>query len=645
MRNKVLKIQPIITTGYRPIKDGSAYDKYFPRVKMNDKMVVGNREANVDDVVGLMQKVVWKYQSDTKKIAEQLKADDLEQTISNIWNFLYHHIQYKLDTPNLEELRRPARLWHDKKGDCDDFAITASSILTNLKIPNAFRITKYGKEHYQHVYVIVPNSKGYYIIDPVLSQANYEKPFTEKKDFNMNLEGINVAVLEGFGNTDSDIIEDLLLNDFDLQGLGSLSDKQADERMYKYLVSTRKFAIKNKGSVANYDHPENFIKSLDYAIKYWNTPRREEALSVLERNEEKENQINTDKGLLSGFEDDYDDGWDDLEGFSDELVEQYLSQDEIQGLGASWRSRRKRSGSSSKRKTRRKKFWGKVKKGLKKVGKTLNRYNPAVAAIRGGILIALRINMFGFKKRLKWAYATDSQLEKARIKKDYSLKSKKVLAKIEKIYAGMGGKKKNLKKAILKGKKGQLTGLETIDSQLDQEELEGLGAVSSAAMISAATTVLAFISKIFKKNKLGKEEKVKLSSNARAKSNASGENPNSAVSRKMYSSSGAEDESMDYDMESDTTTDVAKVKPDAKPPNKFVKILKDNPLYAAIGGVSILGLSAWGISSFMKSKKAKPKTQASIAGHSNSKSSKRKARKSRRPKAKANKVIKIEKLI
>jgi len=643
MRDKALKIQPIITTGYRPIKNGKAYDKYFPKVKMNDKMVVSNQSANVDEVVGLMQKVVWKYLGDTKQIANKLKGATTEQSIINIWNFLYHHIQYKLDTPGLEELRRPARLWHDKEGDCDDYAMSASSILTNLKIPHSFRITKYGGNQFQHVYIIIPKNKGYYIIDPVLSRANYEKPFTEKKDFNMNLNGINVAVLEGFGNTDSNIIEDMLLNDLDLQGLGNLSDKQADQRMYKYLVSTRAFAVKNKGSVANYDHPENFIKALDYAIKYWNTSKREEALSILARNEERENQINTEKGLLSGFEDDYDDSWDDIEGFSDELVEQYVSQEEINGFG-SWRSwRKRRMKRKRERKIRRKKFWSKVKKGLKKVGKTLNRYNPAVAAIRGGILIAMRINMFGFKKRLKWAYATDGQLEKARIKKSYALKSKKVLTRIERIFEGMGGKRKNLKKAILKGKKGQLSGV--YDEQYSEEELDGLGVISSAAMLTAATAVLGLISKIFKKNKLGKEEKVTVNSSQARKRNTSNRNPNAAVSRKIYSSNGAGDGSMDYHMEHGTTTDVAKIKPNAKPPNKLIKILKDNPLYAAVGGISILGLSAWGISSFMKVKKANPKTQTSIAGYSNSKRSKRKIRKSRKPKSKANRVIKIEKLI
>ncbi len=632
MRNKTLKIQPIITTGYRPLKDGSGYDKYFPKASVVDKMIVADKSASVDDVVEMMQQVVWKYRNDTKAIAHLLKADTLEQSITNIWNFLYHHIQYKLDTSGLEELRRPARLWHDKEGDCDDFAMSASSILTNLKIPHKFRITKYDKDYYQHVYVVVPHSQGYFIIDPVLSLANYEKPFTEKKDFKMNLNGINVAVLSGFGSTDESIIEDMLLSDLDLQGLGSLSDSQADQRMYKYLVSTRAFSIKNRGSIANFENPDNFIKSLDYAIKYWNTPKREEALSVLARNEENENRINLKNGFLSGF----DDNWDNIDGLSDNIVEQYLSQDEINGLG-SWSSRRKkRKGSSSNKKVRRKKFWGKVKTGLKKVGKTLNRFNPGVAAIRGGILIAMRINMFGFTKRLKWSYASDSQRRKAKITKAYVNKSKVVLLKIIKIFEGMGGKRENLKKAILKGKHGQLKGFSYENDQISHEDLEGLGVISSAAMLTAATTVLGVISKIFKKSKLGKEEKVN-SSNGEAKEITYGKR-NTAMSKSNSNNDFTFEESnKDYNL-NDQSGSNSQESSNSKPPNKFMKVLKDNPVYSAIGGFGILGLSFWGVSTLIKPKKAKE--QASIAGPSNNTS----RQKSKKSKPKAKSVLKIEKL-
>ncbi len=40
-------------------------------------------------------------------------------------------------------------------------------------------------------------SNGYWTIDAVLARADYEKPYTAKKDYKMSLSGINIAVLSG----------------------------------------------------------------------------------------------------------------------------------------------------------------------------------------------------------------------------------------------------------------------------------------------------------------------------------------------------------------------------------------------------------------------------------------------------------------
>ena len=184
-----------ITTGYRPIQDGNRYDKYFPKPETQDRIII--EDGEVSDTVDLMKRVVWKYINDTKAIAPILKGSSTKATCQNIWEFLYNNIQYKLDKRGLEQLRRPARSWAERKTgiDCDCFSIFCSSILTNLQIPHAFRITKYGGEHFQHVYVVVSSGSESIIIDPVLSEFNYEKPFTQKQDFTMNLQGLDVAVL------------------------------------------------------------------------------------------------------------------------------------------------------------------------------------------------------------------------------------------------------------------------------------------------------------------------------------------------------------------------------------------------------------------------------------------------------------------
>ncbi|MBI5539031.1 MAG: hypothetical protein HY951_03165, partial [Bacteroidia bacterium] len=214
-----------ITSGYRPIRDGKQFDQLFGLPEEKDRIVI--KDGEVDDTVELMKKVVWKYLSDTKKIAPYLKGKTLEETCRNIWNFLYNHIQYKLDKRGLEQLRRPCRSWTERSTgiDCDCFSIFVSSILTNLQIPHKFRITKYDSEVYQHVYVVVPkeNGQGEYIIDCVLSRFNHEKPFTKNKDFTMSLNGINVAVLSGITSNVMDLVNDL-------EGIENLGADNEQER-------------------------------------------------------------------------------------------------------------------------------------------------------------------------------------------------------------------------------------------------------------------------------------------------------------------------------------------------------------------------------------------------------------------------------
>jgi hypothetical protein len=653
--SKKLNIQPIISSGYREVKDGSKYDKYFPKVDQKQRMIVGDRSAEVEDVVKHMQAVVLQYQDDTKLIAQKLKASNLKQTISNIWHFLYHHIQYKLDKSGLEELRRPARLWHDKEGDCDDFAMAASSILNNLGIENAFRITKYSKDYFQHVYVVVPDGMGdYYKIDPVLSMPNYEKPFTEKKDFTMSLNGINVAVLSGFGSTDSRVIENMLLTDLDLQGLGSLTDEQADQRMYSYLLSTRSFVSKNKSAVAAYENPDKFIQSLDYAIKYWHTPQRAKALAILEQNEAKENRAMQMQGLLSGND---EDDWDDIEGLDDDYVAQFLTEFELDGIGAFWHNKKKRKAlrakrkerrakRKAKRKVRRKKFWGNVKKGLKKVGKFVNRFNPGVAAIRGGILLVLKLGIFPFpkfKKRLKWAYATDAQLQKAKVKSSYRAKAQSVLARLEKVFEGMGGKKKNLRKAILHGKKGQLTGFE--DEQVITLEGLGDGGISAGAMIAAATAVLTTINKLFKKKNLGDKETTDGAPSPSSHSDSEGitaddverlvqsgakiiekVNGKKHVQKPVQNTDGStsyesipiKETSKDVNLPEahQQIPEAMDLKAQRSEAKGFIPFIKKNPLVAFLGVGVLSGLTYLGIRS------SKKKTKQSLSGHTAAKKTK-----------------------
>jgi hypothetical protein len=141
-------------SGPRNIKPGHQYDKYFDTNKLvgSDKVVL---HGTTFDTLDQMASIVRSTLDDTKAISHLLKGSDRYATAQNIWHFLYDHIDYVKNSAEFEELRRPLRTWKDRKGDCDCYSIFASSVLTNLGIDHAYRMTGY-KGDFQHVYVVIP---------------------------------------------------------------------------------------------------------------------------------------------------------------------------------------------------------------------------------------------------------------------------------------------------------------------------------------------------------------------------------------------------------------------------------------------------------------------------------------------------------
>ncbi|MBN9482193.1 MAG: hypothetical protein BGO70_16595 [Bacteroidetes bacterium 43-93] len=493
-----------ITSGQRVIRtDSGKYNFLFPASDGKDRIIM--EDGEVTDTIRLIERVVWTYIDDTKKLAALLKQDSIEKTLLAIWEFLYHNIQYKLDQPGLEELRRPARSWYDRTSgiDCDCFSIFCSSILTNLQIPHRFRITKYSKPHWQHIYVIVPKTgtKGYYTIDAVLGKFNYEKPYTHKMDYTMSLSGINIAVLSGVEDM-SPAVNDtgrIIMNSMqlaaannvalnaavfgvDLQGLGilagdefmlgSVRDADLEAGLYRYLVATRHAVAENPATafVSGYNQQE-LVKMLDYAIQYWFTDKRDMALGQLMANEALLDRING-FGSLDGIVSD-----EELYGDDDILTgdEDYLG--------------KAKKNKSKKPKKKKKGFFKKIGGALKKIGKGIMKFNPATIAARNGFLLALKMNIGKMSSKLKWGYATPEQARKKNISPAIVAKAKKAIEKVEKLFTKLGGNPKNMRKAILSGKKGKLDGF---------GDVEGLGVIPLAAAVAAATPVITAVIKILK---------------------------------------------------------------------------------------------------------------------------------------------------
>lgn len=558
-----------VTSGYRAIKDGSRYNSYFPPPDERDRVII--KDGEVTDTVELMEKVVWKYLDDTKRIAPLLRRPSTHETCQAIWEFIHNFIQYKLDQRGLEQLRRPARSWAERATgvDCDCMSIFTSSILTNLKIPHSFRITKYSQDSWQHVYVIVPSpgANNYCVIDAVVSEFNYEKKYTDKMDYTMNLKGINVAVLSGVSGNDH--YEAVMATSLSGIGLGAITNQSDLDKLYQNLVATRNAVAQNPGLVSTVDDPQALLKMLDYAIQYWYTDKRNEALDILAKNEA---QLNLQNGVnaMNGL--DYD---------PDDLA---LSGINVKGFFTNVKKTVKTVGQ-------------KVGQAAKVAVKAVVKFNPLSIAARGGFLLAMKLNLGKMASKLKWAYGTQQQAAAKNVSAGTWQKSKDALVKVERLFADkLQGSRDALKKAILKGRAGNLSGYV-------EEQMSGyLGDPASATVIAAAAPVIIATIKILKESGLiGKDENIDmntLTSEVNADSGAA-----DAASEFLDTNPNAiEKMAINTLPESAFAPASTSGNPSATPKASgggIMNFIKTNPVPAVIGG----GLLAFGIYQLVKPKK------------------------------------------
>lgn len=114
------------------VKSGFEYDHYFPKAKLIT--ITKKKGATVADTLLLIPVVVRETLFHTKRFAnEVIKADTLEETCRRLWQFVYDHIAYKKDEDGKEQVRSPARTWHDRHNtdefgnpmgvDCDCYTV------------------------------------------------------------------------------------------------------------------------------------------------------------------------------------------------------------------------------------------------------------------------------------------------------------------------------------------------------------------------------------------------------------------------------------------------------------------------------------------------------------------------------------------
>ncbi|HEY9048274.1 MAG TPA: hypothetical protein VIN08_20345 [Ohtaekwangia sp.] len=449
----------------RKIKSGWEFDHLFPKPSGIDHRTKKN--ADVEDTLKLIRQTVPMSLWQTKKIAAKLKGKALRDTCRNIWQFVYDHIQYKMDEPGVEQIRSPRRTWYERGTgvDCDCYTEFISSILVNLGIPHLLRITKYPKEPpdiptWQHIYPIVPvsgslngilsNRNDYITVDCVKDGFDDEEPFLECKDYKMRLD-----YLDGIDNNDAMEREDYGEIEMQLMGPGYREPETVD--------------LADIASVYDGEEIGNIFKKIGGAVK----KVAEVQKKIITKS------IDVQKNII------------------------------------------KKAAEGQK-----KVLQAVAKKGVH----FINRFtNPGTILLRNGFLLATKLNLFNIGGRIRYAYLTDQQAVERGINLEALARVRKIKDKAEKIYYDAGGNKSNFKKAVLKGRGNKrhnpvpLNGLGGFDDSIyaDIQEytvlhgggtsLSGLGEIAAGASIVAAMAAVGAVAGALKQvkglfNKGGAEE-------------------------------------------------------------------------------------------------------------------------------------------
>lgn len=255
----------------RTIKDGSRFDKLFP--KPDNKKTLLKRDGEVDETVQFMKQIVNDNNYQTEGIAEYLAIYNNDgsinqyESVKKLWQFVVDYIKYNIEAG--EQLRTPAKTWFDAQvcarrnpsandpkysADCDCMSIFCGCVLLNWGIPFSFRITGYSDvlgicHGYQHVYTIAHCTGENVICDPVYHKFNEEKTFEIQKTIPMSLNGCDIYALSGLPEDVEDMNVYVEQSDGGLGILGTLNGrakrkKRREERKKK--KKARKEAKKEK---------------------------------------------------------------------------------------------------------------------------------------------------------------------------------------------------------------------------------------------------------------------------------------------------------------------------------------------------------------------------------------------------------------
>jgi hypothetical protein len=292
-------------------------------------------------------------------------------------------------------------------------------------------------------------------------------------------------------------------------GLGAVEDDEA--AMYSYLVRTRDVILKAPHMFKVMKNPLEVACMLDYAIRYWDTPQIDHVLGILENEEQrllKEGVIVYPQADLSGAE------LGELgKGFfkkvanavgkgakavvkatvvaptklaakvTKKVVKATVvapTKLAIKATKAVAKGTVKAAKAVGKGVVKAAKATGKaVAKAAKAVGKFVLKFNPVSLAARGGMLMAIRVNLFKLADKLQYGLYTDEQAQAAGLNMDDFHSNQEAYQKSKNLWCKtLKGDESKFRSAIEKGVKHRaINGLLDEMSAMSESELGTLDAL------------------------------------------------------------------------------------------------------------------------------------------------------------------------
>lgn len=162
------------------------------------KAVLLKAGGSTDDIVEAVLDTVPEVREQTRDFSRRFTAD--KEGMRELWYWVKTNIRYKEDPLGVQWIREPARLWHDREGDCKSFTVFIVSVLENLGVKYFIRFSNTEDSRstkVNHVYpvAILPGGKQV-IVDAVYTGFNKEHSFYNAVDYTMT----EIYRLSGIGN-------------------------------------------------------------------------------------------------------------------------------------------------------------------------------------------------------------------------------------------------------------------------------------------------------------------------------------------------------------------------------------------------------------------------------------------------------------